>query len=73
MEQLLPHPILSPARLNRARFVSFRQFVWHVGWSWSCELELLILQAHEKKGQTRRGVEGEDGKTATPLAGARAS
>src|SRR6202171_3013131 len=27
---------------------------------------LLILQAQEKEGQTCEGVEGEDGKTATP-------
>jgi hypothetical protein len=26
----------------------------------------LILQAYEKRGQTAAGVEGEDGKTATP-------
>jgi hypothetical protein len=29
MKQLFPDPIFGPARFNRARFVSFRQFVRH--------------------------------------------
>jgi hypothetical protein len=54
MKQLFPDPILGPSRLNRARLISFRQFMRHDGWIQRRELERLILQAHEKKGQTNR-------------------
>jgi hypothetical protein len=56
MKQLFPDPILGPSRFNRARLVSFRQFMRHDGWIQRRGLERLILQAHEKKGQTNEGI-----------------
>src|SRR6267143_1649538 len=34
IEQLFPDPVFRPASLNRARFVSFRQFVRHKWLTW---------------------------------------
>jgi len=56
MKQPFPDPILGPSRLNRARLVNFRQFMRHDSWIQRRELERLILQAHEKKGQTIEGI-----------------
>ena len=49
MKQLLLHPILRPARLNGARFISFWQFVRHDIWIQRSELERLILSGGQKE------------------------
>jgi hypothetical protein len=80
VEELFGNPIFGPARLNRARFVSFRQFVRHLvclspalaesrGDSTTFSerrRECLILQAREKKGQTFAGRRERDGLRAPP-------